>query len=116
MAERPAQDRTEEATPKHLSEARDRGEVARSVELTSASLFFSSVILFYFIGASFFEGLAMTMRDVYSSLETFHLNVNTAPNIARWWAARGIAIAAPILLMTLVMAFLVNKLFQKHIL
>jgi flagellar biosynthetic protein FlhB len=110
MAERPAQDRTEEATPKHLQEARDRGEVARSIELTSATLFFSSVLLFYFIGASFFQDLAATMRDIYAQLETVNLTVNSAPQLARWWAARGITIAGPILLMILMIALLVNML------
>ncbi len=110
MPERPAQDRTEEATPKHLQEARDRGEVARSVELTSAALFFSSVVLFYFIGESFCMGLALTMSDIYGSLDTFSLTVLTAPNIARWWAARGITIVWPVLLMVLVIGLLVNIL------
>ena len=70
MAEQPAQDRTEEATPKRIREAREKGDVARSMDLTSAVLMLSVLLLFYFTGETFLRGLAGVIKDVYRSLAT----------------------------------------------
>lgn len=52
MPESPdGQERTEEATPKRLSEARDRGQVAKSMELTSAALLLFGGWFLYTYGA-----------------------------------------------------------------
>ncbi len=110
MAEKPAQERTEEATPKHLQEARERGEVARSVELTSAALLLSSVLLFYYTGESFLKKLAGTIQETYSSLETVNITVENLPTLANWVLLRGVSIVGPLLIVILAMALLVNYL------
>ena len=53
MAEKPAQDRTEEATPKRLEESREKGETAKSAELVSALLLLATMLYFYFAGGLF---------------------------------------------------------------
>ncbi len=110
MAEQPAQDRTEEATPKHLQESRDKGDVVKSIELTSAVLLLSSVILFYFTGGAFLNGLAGVLVDVYRSLATVNITPQSMPTLTGWLAGRSLAILGPILLLVLVMALLVNYL------
>ncbi|MQY81806.1 MAG: flagellar biosynthesis protein FlhB [Dehalococcoidia bacterium] len=110
MAEQPAQERTEEATPKRIQESRERGDVAKSVELTSAVLMISAVILFSFTGENFLNRLSSVIRDVYMSLGTVNLTVENLPSLARWVTARTVAILGPMLLLVLVMALLVNYL------
>ncbi len=110
MAEKPAQERTEEATPKHLQEARERGEVARSVELTSATLLLSSVLLFYYTGQAFLQKLTDVIRTTYGSLETVNINPGNLPTLANWVMGRSIDILGPLLIMVLVLALFVNYL------
>ncbi|MCH7520092.1 MAG: flagellar biosynthesis protein FlhB [Candidatus Marinimicrobia bacterium] len=110
MAEQPAQDRTEEATPKHLQEARDKGDVVKSIELTSAVLLLSSVALFYFTGEAFLNGMADVLADVYRSLGSMDITPQNMPALTGWLAARSLTIMGPILLLVLVMALVVNYL------
>lgn len=110
MAEQPAQDRTEEATPKRLQESRDKGDVVKSIELTSAVLLLSSVALFYYTGEAFLKGLADVLVDIYRSLETINITPQSMPALTGWLAGRSLAILGPILLLVLVMALLVNYL------
>jgi flagellar biosynthetic protein FlhB len=56
MAEREQeQNRTEQPTPFKLKEARDRGAVAKSVELTSVAVLFAFIGLLYIAGRSLWE-------------------------------------------------------------
>ncbi len=110
MAEQPAQDRTEEATPKRIQEAREKGDVAKSVELTSAALLLSVVILFYFNGNTFLLGLTGVIQEVYSSLGSVTLTAISLPSLAEWVAGRMIFILGPILLLVLIVGLLVNFL------
>ena len=110
MAEQPAQDRTEEATPKKVEEARERGEAAKSIEVNSAVLLLSTMIFFYFSGEAFMVGVSSTIRDVYQNLTSVNLTPESAPLVARWIVQRGVRIIGPLMLMILVMALLVNYL------
>ncbi len=110
MAEQPAQDRTEEATPKKIEEARERGEAAKSIEVTSALLLLSTMLFFYFSAETFMAGVSNTIRDVYQNLASITLTTESAPLVARWIVQRGLRIIGPLMLMILVMALLVNYL------
>ncbi|MCH7496318.1 MAG: flagellar biosynthesis protein FlhB [Candidatus Marinimicrobia bacterium] len=110
MAEKAAQDRTEEATPKRIQEAREKGDVAKSVELSSAVLMLSVVLLFYFTGHDFLMGLSGVIQEVYSSLSTTTLTTDSLPMLGSWMTDRVITIMGPILVLVLVMGLLVNYL------
>ncbi|UCH62524.1 MAG: flagellar biosynthesis protein FlhB [Fidelibacterota bacterium] len=110
MAEQPAQDRTEEATPKRIREAREKGDVARSMDLTSAALMLSALLLFYFTGESFLRGLTGIIRDVYSSLATVQINPRNLPTMVFWISSRGILVLGPVLILVLVVGLLANYL------
>jgi flagellar biosynthetic protein FlhB len=60
--------RTEAPTPRRLSEARDRGQVARSVELNTAAIMLIGVALLYGPGAAVVAGLAGTLRRTLTTL------------------------------------------------
>ncbi|MDE3077978.1 MAG: EscU/YscU/HrcU family type III secretion system export apparatus switch protein, partial [Chloroflexota bacterium] len=54
----PAQDKTEAPTPKRRSEARKKGQVARSVEVNTAMALLISWLVLRILGQTIFDGLA----------------------------------------------------------
>jgi len=58
MAENSAGERSEDATPKRLQDARNKGQVARSKELTTALLMMTASISLYSFSGSFASGFA----------------------------------------------------------
>jgi flagellar biosynthetic protein FlhB len=66
MPETPdGQERTEEATPKRLSDARERGQVAKSMELTSAALLLFGGWFLSLYGAYLGNQLAALVRSAF---------------------------------------------------
>lgn len=110
MAEKPAQDRTEEATPKHLQEAREKGDVAKSAEVNSAMLLMSVILFFYYTGAEFLQGLVIILRGTYSSLETTDITATNLPELAIWFASSMTSLLGPFLIVILSVALLANYL------
>ncbi len=51
---------TEQATPRKLDESRDKGQVAKSKEVTSAAIILGSIAIFYFFG----EGVLGNLMEV----------------------------------------------------
>lgn len=68
MAERGAQERTEEATAKRRLDARRKGTVARSSDLNAALVMFALLILFPVAGTRLFEGFTESMREGFQNL------------------------------------------------
>ncbi|HCG9618310.1 TPA: flagellar biosynthesis protein FlhB [Vibrio parahaemolyticus] len=64
MAESDGQERTEEATPRRLQQAREKGQVARSKELASASVLIVGAIALMWFG----ESLARSLFSIMSRL------------------------------------------------
>lgn len=62
MAEKSDQERTEEATPKRLNEARERGQVPRSRELNSVTMLLAACVALMVLGDGIIEGLNSAMR------------------------------------------------------
>ncbi|MEO1037369.1 MAG: flagellar biosynthesis protein FlhB [Pseudomonadota bacterium] len=65
-----AQERTEQATPKRLADARRKGQVARSKELTTALVMVSGAAVMLVGGSTIVEGFAETMTTVLSRAPT----------------------------------------------
>ncbi|MBI3855161.1 MAG: EscU/YscU/HrcU family type III secretion system export apparatus switch protein, partial [Planctomycetes bacterium] len=57
MAEERDEERTEPAPPRRREEARERGQVARSADLSSAAVLLAAVLALKFLGASLIGGL-----------------------------------------------------------
>lgn len=91
------QERTEQATPKRLQEARKKGQVARSTELSMASVCIAAAVAIYSLGRMAAGGFADLMRD------TLSLPPATAMSEAAIWpalttaGARALWIVMPIL-------------------
>jgi flagellar biosynthetic protein FlhB len=62
MAEDNTQERTEQATPKHLKEARERGQVARSREFNTMAVLLTASTGVLWLGPRIVQDLAQAMR------------------------------------------------------
>ncbi|MFZ0243368.1 MAG: flagellar biosynthesis protein FlhB [Desulfobacterales bacterium] len=67
MAENSLQDRTERATPKRRQDARKKGQVAQSREVSSVMILLMSLGVFFFGGSWMFWNLAAYMGDTLGS-------------------------------------------------
>jgi flagellar biosynthesis protein FlhB len=62
MAETQAQERTEQPTPKRLDDARKRGQVPRSIDLSSAAVVLAAAAMILMTGGAMAQGMAAVMR------------------------------------------------------
>ncbi len=62
MAEKSDQERTEDATPKRLNEARERGQVPRSRELNTVAMLLATSVGLMVLGDGIIDGLNSVMR------------------------------------------------------
>jgi flagellar biosynthesis protein FlhB len=70
MPENTGQDRTEKATPKRKQEARKKGQVAQSREISSVMILLASTVFFYFAGSWMFWNLSEFVTGVYQNIDT----------------------------------------------
>ncbi len=61
-----SQERTEQATPKRVDEAREKGQISRSKELSTMAILMSSALLFLFMGQQLSSSLQNLMRTNFS--------------------------------------------------
>lgn len=73
MPDRNYQDRTEPATPKRREEARKKGQIAQSREISSVLVLLSALGVFFFSGLHIFQGLSDLMRGVFQNIATLRL-------------------------------------------
>ncbi|GEM74344.1 flagellar biosynthesis protein FlhB [Vibrio sagamiensis] len=66
MAESDGQERTEEATPRRLQQAREKGQVARSKELASASVLIVGAVSLMWFGEALARAFFAVMRRLFS--------------------------------------------------
>ncbi len=70
----PDTERTEPATPHRRREAREKGQVAKSIELNSAVVLTSSFLALRFLSLYIFNRLEMVMRYSFSNMAKLSLN------------------------------------------
>lgn len=64
-------EKTEDATAKRKSEARQKGQVAKSAELNSAFIILSAFFALKMLGPHIYSSLTVFMKHIFSSLSTF---------------------------------------------
>lgn len=75
-------EKTEQPTDKRLRDARRKGQVAKSQDLTSALLLLSAVIVLWLAGGYAANLLRTTMRDQISNAASFQGNLDRAAAVA----------------------------------
>jgi flagellar biosynthetic protein FlhB len=74
MAEAAAQEKTEKATPRRRQDARKKGQVAQSKEISSVLILMTIMGIFYFAGSWTFYNLSGIFTGIYGNIGTLSLN------------------------------------------
>ena len=68
MAEESFQEKTEKPSPKKISDARKKGQVAKSREIPSVFILIVSLAVFYFSGSAMFMNIAEFMKYMFQNI------------------------------------------------
>jgi flagellar biosynthetic protein FlhB len=98
------EERTEKATPKRLEEARKKGQVPRSSELSTAAVCIAAAVAIYSLGRMAAGQFAELMHDGLSIAPETAMDAQSLWPAVRDTAARAIWIVAPILGSTFIAA------------
>lgn len=89
-------ERTEQPTPKRLAEAREKGQIPKSADLSSALLLTSAMVMLIAMGAGFFEQSASLLKrslggDLLSPADPASVNSLLLTTIRIAWPALAVA-------------------------
>ena len=104
------QEKTEQATPKRLEEAREKGQVAKSREVASVAILSGCLIYFYFSAASMLEKITAMMRHIFRSSASTIISVETVQSLTLDMTYRLFLILFPLLLVVTVAGLVANIL------
>ena len=111
MAETAGQEKTEKATSKKKEDARNKGQVAISREVSSAMVLLASLGFFYFAGSWMFWNLSEIITRVFQNLGTLQFNtINDASVFSLEVLSRLLAILIPLLLPLAILGLAANIL------
>lgn len=106
MSQNQDQDRSEQATPFRLREARDKGMVGKSVELTSLLVMAAALALFYMKGETIFIGELAETREIMASAGNVQLDISTVMSMVSALLGDVLHLLWPLLLAVVVVALL----------
>ncbi|MGH8446669.1 MAG: EscU/YscU/HrcU family type III secretion system export apparatus switch protein [Solimonas sp.] len=109
-AEQGDQDRTEEATPFKLEEARRRGQVFKSVEINSLAILGLALLAATAFGLWTIYGVLQLSRDIFREAGTLSLSVSSVTKMFHWISNQGLFILSPLLVLAVIGAVLANFL------
>lgn len=106
--------RTENATPKRREEARERGQVARSVEVNSAVILLTALLTFRYAGSYMIDSMNQLAVFSYQNMN-MTLGMESVYSLGLFYMWQIIKIIAPVLGMILFVGLLANY-FQVGVL
>lgn len=112
MAEDSDLEKTEEATPKRLEKAREEGQVARSLELTTFSVMLVAAAGLLFMGADMMDKLMRIMKAGMQMERDLAFQTDLMLNRLYELAFESLISIAPILFLLLVVAFFAPMLLS----
>ncbi|MHB1687330.1 MAG: flagellar biosynthesis protein FlhB [Ignavibacteriaceae bacterium] len=77
MADADGQEKTEQATGKHLNESRDKGKVAKSTEVNSFAIFSSGLLMIYLTQRFLSKQISDFAITTFNSLDVHNINQET---------------------------------------
>ncbi|MCU0578149.1 MAG: flagellar biosynthesis protein FlhB [Desulfobacterota bacterium] len=108
MAEEPAGEKTEKATPRRREEARKKGEVARSREIPAVLVLLTGLLALYLGGQHLWRQLTVRSAHWFHQAGAVSLNPATVLDLHRELLVFLLTTLAPILLAVTAMAVLAN--------
>ncbi|MFQ5677488.1 MAG: flagellar biosynthesis protein FlhB, partial [bacterium] len=97
MAEGSFQEKTEEATPKRLTEARESGNVPKSVEFNSVFILMFGMMTLSFLGSHILHQLSSGFKIFYHEAASMEINVSSIQYYLRLGLKSFFSLLAPIL-------------------
>jgi len=110
MSEGKDQEKTEQATPKRREDARKKGQVAHSKEISTVLILLSALGAFHFGGGWMMWSLATFMNGYFSNISEMSLQVSSIQNLTWTVAETFIFIVLPILAAVFVAGLAANLL------
>ena len=108
MAEESFQEKTEQATPKRRDDARKKGQVARSAELSSVAILMMGLLALWGLGGYMYDRLSGLMIEVFTNGMTMNIDSLTIqPHVTRW-VTLFVTIVAPLVVVLVIAAVGVN--------
>ena len=108
MAEESFQEKTEQATPKRREDSRNKGQVARSAELSSVAILAAALLALWGLGGYMLRGLKGVMVETFTEGYAIELNAISVGSYVRTWMSDFALIVGPMMLFLVVVAILVN--------
>ena len=116
FADGPGGEKTEDATAKHLKDAREEGQVAKSQELITAVMLFSLFLALKLFGSFLGNGFAKAFYKNYGYISTYAIEIAGVGNIAAMLRAVMFDImllCLPVFAFAIVVAVVLNVLQVK---
>lgn len=110
MAQESFQEKTEQATPKRLEEARKKGQVTKSRELVSVAVLLSSLFTLYWGSTFFMTHLCRTLSYYLAHLDTMNIGINGVQSVALLGMKQFFILLGPLFLIITFIALLSNYL------
>ncbi len=108
MADQEGQEKTEQATAKKLEESRDKGQVARSVELSSFVVFTSGLLMIFAAREFLGDQLTHLSKYIFTSLDVLTLDKSVVQMYFIKVSLFFFITLAPVFGAIILMAFIVN--------
>lgn len=105
-----AGEKTEPATPKKRQEARQKGQVAKSMDLPAAFILFFSFLSFYMLGGFMKEHMLSLFQSIFYDYLLMKISVDNAMQFFQSLLYEAMLILGPIFLLTMLIAVLSNYL------
>lgn len=102
------QDKTEAATPKRRTDARNKGNVAKSMDLNTAFVLLISLFVIKASGPFMMQNISAILRDTFSSASHFNLTQDVVWSLAANYGLRSLIICAPVMLAAGAVGFSIN--------
>ncbi|MBD3609116.1 MAG: flagellar biosynthesis protein FlhB, partial [Gammaproteobacteria bacterium] len=99
-------ERTEQATPKRIREAREKGQLPRSRELSTMAMLMSSAIAFYFMGDVLIREFLNLLSQSFTPDRKQIFNTQAMPSLFMDSVLFGLKIITPLLIVLVIVAVL----------
>ncbi|MDT8901309.1 flagellar biosynthesis protein FlhB [Anaeroselena agilis] len=104
------QEKTEEATPKRKQEARQRGQVAKSTEISTAFVILTAFLALKLLSPYMYDTISSYMRFIFTNLATADFTINSVHLLFLQLGLVCLKIVLPVMLSVLVISLAVNIL------
>ncbi|NOX09883.1 MAG: flagellar biosynthesis protein FlhB [Gammaproteobacteria bacterium] len=110
MAENDGQERTEQATPKRIEDARKKGQIPRSKELNTMGITMAAAAAFMFMGADMMTAFGNLLHDGLTLKRDVIFNSDAMASMLGQRVMEGLWLAAPFFAVTFVVAIFVSAM------